>query len=152
MKYYLQAWKKYFVIKGRARRKEYFIFVIINGLVVNILAYIDTDSSATIALILIVVYIIPLYTLGIRRMHDQDKSGWFFFIPVAGQILAFINGTPGPNRFGPDPKLTGAEVDAENMVNRSPPPGPLEEWQCPNCNTKNSAISTQCATCGRKHN
>jgi uncharacterized membrane protein YhaH (DUF805 family) len=37
-------------------------------------------------------------------MHDQDKSGWFILIPIYGFILLFIEGTRGPNRFGPDPK------------------------------------------------
>jgi uncharacterized membrane protein YhaH (DUF805 family) len=47
----------------------------------------------------------------VRRFHDQDKSGWFVLlslIPFLGAIIVlvfmFLEGTKGPNRFGPDPK------------------------------------------------
>jgi uncharacterized membrane protein YhaH (DUF805 family) len=58
---------------------------------------------------------IPNLAVTIRRLHDQDKSGWFYllaFIPIANIVLLvfmFLEGTRGPNRFGPDPK--GADVD-----------------------------------------
>jgi uncharacterized membrane protein YhaH (DUF805 family) len=58
---------------------------------------------------------IPNLAVIIRRLHDQDKSGWFILmglIPVVGPIILLvfycIEGTRGPNRFGPDPK--GADV------------------------------------------
>ncbi len=54
---------------------------------------------------------IPTLAVTIRRFHDQDKSGWFYllaFIPFVGGIIVFIfmllEGSRGPNRFGPDPK------------------------------------------------
>lgn len=54
---------------------------------------------------------IPNLAVTIRRLHDQDKSGWFYllaFIPIVGPfillIFMLIEGTRGPNRFGPDPK------------------------------------------------
>jgi len=63
----------------------------------------------------------------VRRLHDRDMSGWWYLgvavasiIPIVGFIasiaflvLMVLPGTPGPNRFGPDPKdPTGAEVFA----------------------------------------
>ena len=55
--------------------------------------------------------IIPSIAVQVRRFHDQDKSGWFVllaFVPYAGGIIVFIfmllEGTRGPNRFGPDPR------------------------------------------------
>ena len=55
--------------------------------------------------------IIPAIAVQVRRFHDQDKSGWFVllnFIPIIGGLIVlvmmFLDGTPGPNRFGPDPK------------------------------------------------
>lgn len=60
---------------------------------------------------------IPNLAVTVRRLHDQDKSGWWILIglvPLIGGIwlliLYFIDGTPGPNRFGPDPK---ARTDAQ---------------------------------------
>jgi uncharacterized membrane protein YhaH (DUF805 family) len=54
---------------------------------------------------------IPNLAVTIRRLHDQDKSGWFYlmvFIPIIGPLVIlvfmFLEGTRGPNRFGPDPK------------------------------------------------
>jgi uncharacterized membrane protein YhaH (DUF805 family) len=58
--------------------------------------------------------LIPNLAVIVRRLHDQDKSGWWFFIgfvPFIGGIwlliLYLIDGTPGPNRYGPDPKGRG---------------------------------------------
>ena len=63
------------------------------------------------------VTFIPNLAVAVRRLHDQDKSGWWIligFVPLIGGIwlliLYFIDGTPGPNRFGPDPK---ARTDAQ---------------------------------------
>lgn len=48
---------------------------------------------------------IPTLAVQIRRLHDQDNSGWFILIPLVNFILiGFIGGTPGPNRFGPNPR------------------------------------------------
>jgi uncharacterized membrane protein YhaH (DUF805 family) len=63
------------------------------------------------------VTFIPNLAVIVRRMHDQDKSGWWFlvgFIPFIGGIWLLIlyltDGTPGPNRYGPDPKGRGASA------------------------------------------
>ena len=58
--------------------------------------------------------LVPNIAVAIRRMHDQDKSGWMIllgFIPFVGGIILLVfmllDGTRGPNRFGPDPKGPG---------------------------------------------
>ena len=60
---------------------------------------------------------IPNLAVAVRRMHDQDKSGWWLliaFVPFIGGIwlliLYLVGGTPSPNRFGPDPKGLGATI------------------------------------------
>jgi uncharacterized membrane protein YhaH (DUF805 family) len=60
--------------------------------------------------------LIPNLAVGIRRLHDTDKSGWMLLlglIPLVGPIILLvfycIEGTRGPNRFGPDPKGAGHE-------------------------------------------
>ena len=56
--------------------------------------------------------VIPNLAVTIRRLHDQDKSGWWLlinFIPFGGLVLLvfmFIDGTPGENEYGPSPKDT----------------------------------------------
>jgi uncharacterized membrane protein YhaH (DUF805 family) len=62
-------------------------------------------SGGILTLIFIVLIIIPGIAVSVRRMNDQDKSGWWILVPIAGPIMVmFIAGTAGPNRFGPDPK------------------------------------------------
>ena len=54
----------------------------------------------------------PRLAIGVKRCHDRDKSGWWLllsFIPVIGWIwllieFGFLDGTPGPNKYGPSPK------------------------------------------------
>ena len=61
--------------------------------------------------LLALAVIIPSIAVQVRRFHDQDKSGWFVLlnlIPYVGGIVVLVfmclDGTPGPNRYGPDPK------------------------------------------------
>lgn len=119
MDWYLQALRKFAVFAGRARRKEYWLFILFNILASIALAVadallgtIDLDTgvgllSSTYSL----AVLIPTIAVAIRRLHDTDRSGWWLLvslIPVLGTIalLVFLvqDGTAGPNRFGPDPK------------------------------------------------
>ncbi|MDP8997367.1 MAG: DUF805 domain-containing protein [Pseudomonadota bacterium] len=62
-------------------------------------------------IILALLILWPNLCLYAKRWHDRDKSGWWtliMFVPLIGSIwllveLGFLRGTPGPNRFGPDP-------------------------------------------------
>jgi len=47
---------------------------------------------------------LPSIAVGVRRMHDVGKSGWFLLIPIYNFILAVTPGDVGNNEFGPDPK------------------------------------------------
>jgi uncharacterized membrane protein YhaH (DUF805 family) len=67
---------------------------------------------------------IPSLALTVRRLHDRDKSGLYMlltFIPFIGLIFSvimlinfFMSGTPGPNRYGPDPKGIAADTSVFN--------------------------------------
>jgi uncharacterized membrane protein YhaH (DUF805 family) len=55
--------------------------------------------------------LLPSIAVTVRRLHDTDRSGWWIllgFIPIIGGIILLVfyvlEGTRGPNRFGPDPK------------------------------------------------
>ena len=78
----------------------------------------------------------------VKRWHDRDKSGWFVLInliPLIGSIwafveLGFLRGTPGPNRFGPDPLGgAGAAQWQQQGWQGQPPPQwqqqPPQQWQ-----------------------
>nr|WP_318963260.1 DUF805 domain-containing protein [Sphingosinicella flava] len=130
MEWMLLPLKRYAEFSGRSRRKEYWMFTlflflvnIAAGLVLSLVmggaAMSDGDGGIMAALggsllllaILGLVFLIPSIAVGVRRLHDQDKSGWFLLlglIPYLGAIVLIVmmclSGTPGPNRYGPDPK------------------------------------------------
>jgi uncharacterized membrane protein YhaH (DUF805 family) len=131
MEYMIAPLKKYADFQGRARRMEYWMFVLFQILVFIALAIVgaivsggDSDSVLFNLLILIPAlgFLIPSIAVTVRRLHDSNRSGWWYFIslvPLIGGIWLFIltvlDGTPGPNRFGADPKGRGentAEVFA----------------------------------------
>ncbi|NLO71365.1 MAG: DUF805 domain-containing protein [Porphyromonadaceae bacterium] len=117
------AIKKYAVFSGRSRRKEFWMFflfyliVLLTALILdNILGTtIDIMETNTdfglIYLISFISLLIPLVSVSVRRLHDINKSGWFFlviFIPLIGLIwfiiMAITEGDKGENQYGPDPK------------------------------------------------
>ncbi len=121
--------KRYADFQGRSRRSEYwyfFLFVFLVSMVLNILAGMTgTDGQpnsmfSILGLIFGLATLIPSLAVGVRRLHDVNKSGWFILwglIPLIGFIILIIQyvkeGDSGPNRFGPDPKgATDATVFA----------------------------------------
>ena len=107
MNWYLKVLKNYAMFNGRARRKEYWMFILINSLVSWLLMYIDI-SAQTVYLnsIYTLAIFIPYIAVSIRRMHDVGKSGWFCLIPIYNFILAVSEGNKGENQYGSDPKET----------------------------------------------
>jgi uncharacterized membrane protein YhaH (DUF805 family) len=126
LSWYLQALKKYAVFSGRSRRMEYWYFVLFNILVSIVLGAIDglllgTRGSYVGAGLLSGIYglaiLIPSLAVSVRRLHDIDRSGWWILIalvPLIGTIVllvfALLEGTPGANRYGPNPKEATARV------------------------------------------
>ena len=119
MNWYLEVLRKYLVFEGRARRKEYWFFVLFNIIIAMILAIIDstigTLNPETGVGLLSGVYslavLIPTIAVAIRRLHDTDRSGWWLLIllvPIIGGLVLLVffvlDGTPGSNQFGPNPK------------------------------------------------
>ena len=123
MFWYLEVLKKYAVFAGRARRREYWFFALINGVISILLSLIDSsfgsfdadEGLGALSGIYTIAVLLPGVSVGVRRLHDTGKSGWWMLIclvPIAGAIalLVFLvkDGEPGENEYGPDPK---AEVD-----------------------------------------
>lgn len=72
--------------------------------------------SAVLFGVFVLASLIPAIAVQVRRFHDQDRSGWFVllnFIPYIGGIVVLVfmclEGTKGPNRYGPDPKGDDAQ-------------------------------------------
>jgi len=128
MNWYLTALKKYAVFAGRARRREFWFFTLFNTLIVVALAMIDMftgtfDEDVGLGLlsgVFAVATIAPSIGVTVRRLHDTDRSGWWYllgFVPLIGVLVVLVfmclDGTPGSNRFGPNPKEgSGAGVVA----------------------------------------
>lgn len=124
MDWYIGVLKKYAVFQGRARRKEYWMFVLFNIIVSIILGILDrilgTASEAGGGLlsgIYGLAVLIPGIAVTVRRLHDTGRSGWWILIvlvPVVGWIVLLvfmvIDSQPGANQYGPNPKEGGGTM------------------------------------------
>ena len=102
---------KYATFSGRARRSEYWFFVLFQLLALIVAGIIDgilgTDGGlyGLVALGLL----LPIIAVSVRRLHDTDRSGWWYLLVLVpfGVIVLLIwwctKGTAGDNRFGADP-------------------------------------------------
>jgi uncharacterized membrane protein YhaH (DUF805 family) len=117
MNYYTDVLKKYAAFNGRARRQEYWMFTLFNALAMIVLAILAVAASKYLFVlygIYFLAVIIPSLAVLVRRLHDIGKSGgwfWILVVPLIGGlwllVLTCIAGNPGPNQYGPDPKLAG---------------------------------------------
>ena len=121
------AWmplKRYIDFAGRSRRKEYWLFHL--AIIVVFVAVVilfggsgvlfepnapETSITAVLVVIAALALVIPSLAVQVRRFHDQNRSGWFVLIgliPYIGSLIVFVfmllPGTPGDNRFGPNPR------------------------------------------------
>lgn len=124
MRWMLMPLRRYAEFSGRSRRKEYWMFALLNVIVWTIICLIglrgagtlfsDTDELMMYFLttggIYSLITFIPSLALAVRRLHDTSKSGWLLLlglIPLVGGLLLLLfyltEGTRGDNRFGPDP-------------------------------------------------
>ena len=106
MNWYLKVLKQYADFGGRARRKEYWMFVLFNVIFSFVLGFIDglMGLEFGISNIYALAILIPSIAVCVRRMHDVDKSGWYCLIPIYNIILACTEGTQGENKYGVNPK------------------------------------------------
>jgi uncharacterized membrane protein YhaH (DUF805 family) len=134
MKYYLQVLKNYAGFIGRARRSEYWYFVLFNLIFAVIAMIIDNLLDTTfkfdlgeygstslpygyVYIAYALVVFIPGLAVSVRRLHDVGKSGWFLLvslIPLAGAIWLLVilctEGENRPNAYGEDPKASATEL------------------------------------------
>ena len=118
MSWFLKVLKLYAVFSGRARRKEYWFFVLfylIFGLALHLIdqALGIYDAEFQIGLLeglYSLALLIPSLAVGARRLHDTDRSAWWLLlllVPILGWIVLIVfmalRGQEGGNRFGPDP-------------------------------------------------
>lgn len=123
MNWYLDVLRKYAVFNGRARRKEYWYFLLFNILISALLIIVDdmlgTFSAAAGMGLLSGIYfwavLIPSLAVAVRRLHDTSHSGWWVLIaliPFIGILVLLIfmvrDSEPGKNAYGENPKEIAA--------------------------------------------
>ena len=130
MNWYLKVVKDhYFDFKGRARRTEFWMFILITTIISIVLAVVDNllnlnfgdaDNSGILESIYSLLIFIPSLAVSVRRLHDVGKSGWYlllWLLPIIGWIwllvLYCMEGENQPNKWGDNPKGTGnhKEID-----------------------------------------
>ncbi|MEJ3659119.1 DUF805 domain-containing protein [Actinomycetes bacterium KLBMP 9759] len=118
MQWFVKVLRLYAYFTGRARRQEYWMFylffLIFAFVAVAIDLVINYVANGGWPPILISIYslatLIPHLAVTVRRLHDTDRSGWWYlisFIPLGGIVLLVflvMEGTRGGNQYGPDPK------------------------------------------------
>ena len=114
MYWYINALtKKYFCFTGRARREEFWMFVLFNLLASILAGMVDGIlGTAFLGVTYAVLTIIPGVAVSVRRLHDTNRTGWWYLIlllPLIGLIVflifAILEGTSGDNDYGEDAKL-----------------------------------------------
>ena len=122
MDWYLAVLKKYATFTGRARRKEYWYFVLFSLIISVVLAVLDVmlgthygRTGGLLGNIYGLAVLLPSLAVSARRLHDTDRSGWWLLIvliPLIGAIVLLVfmcqDSKPGTNPYGPNPKEAAA--------------------------------------------
>ncbi|KAB7770824.1 DUF805 domain-containing protein [Xanthomonas maliensis] len=126
MEWMLLPLKRYADFNGRSRRKEYWMFALMQFIVMVVLGGLFAVAAAmggeqgpgplawalfAVLMLFVLALIVPSIAVQVRRFHDQGKSGWFWLInlvPYVGGLIVLVfmclEGTSGPNAYGEDPK------------------------------------------------
>ncbi|EWT02336.1 membrane protein [Intrasporangium oryzae NRRL B-24470] len=113
------ALTQYVTFSGRARRSEYWFFALFNFLVLMVANFIDRAIGLNSALygVVALALLLPGLAVGVRRLHDTNRSGWFLLlglIPLVGAIVLIVfcvqDSQAGMNQYGPSPKLVSDDA------------------------------------------
>jgi uncharacterized membrane protein YhaH (DUF805 family) len=111
---YVEVFKKYAVFDGRATRTEFWTFTLGNMVVGVVLAILGgiSDGFVVLSYLFSLATFLPSLAVGVRRLHDTGRSGWWWLIgliPLVGAIVLLVffvqDSQPGTNEYGPNPKM-----------------------------------------------
>jgi uncharacterized membrane protein YhaH (DUF805 family) len=124
MYWYFHALKNYATFSGRARRKEYWMFVLISLLITSILVLIDSGGNVPepgeflfLSSIYSIIVFLPGLAVFIRRLHDTGRSAWWLLIglmPLLGGLVLLVFmclDSDRENRYGSNPKTMAADIN-----------------------------------------
>jgi uncharacterized membrane protein YhaH (DUF805 family) len=119
IQWFVDAFKNFADFKTRSRRKAYWYFFLFNIIIsyglLGVIIGVGLESLSFLHTIYTLVALIPSLAVGVRRLHDAGKSGWFLLIPIYNLVLLCTDSEPGTNKWGPNPK--NPELDmADHLV------------------------------------
>lgn len=150
------GFRRYFDFRTRSSRSEYWwwtLFAILVGIAAIILDEVLFGGAAVLDTISSLALLLPGLAVSIRRLHDVDRSGWWFLIvfTVVGIIFPLLYwyikpGTLGTNKYGPDPLLSPENAQPEYAG------GPMvfveRQGFCSNCGSRLDSDANFCRSCG----
>lgn len=126
MNWYFHVLKNYAVFRGRARRKEYWYFFLTNVVISIVLAFLDNamgnsgagEGAGALGTVYSLAILIPSIAVGVRRLHDTGRNGWWMLlglIPLVGALILLyffvLDSQPGSNEYGLNPK----DIDSDSV-------------------------------------
>jgi uncharacterized membrane protein YhaH (DUF805 family) len=138
MNSFTKALKNYAVFTGRSSRSDFWLYALFVVISAFIASTIDAQvfgvegGLGPLSIIFSLGTFLPSLAVAIRRLHDTDRSGWWYLIllvPLVGAVVLLVffctDSTSGPNRFGPNPKPFGGTVTgAADMATAHPADNP----------------------------
>jgi uncharacterized membrane protein YhaH (DUF805 family) len=104
------VFNNYVTFSGRAPRSEYWYWALFSFIVQIVAQLVDLALGlGLIEGIISLALLLPSIAVGVRRLHDIDRTGWWLLIAFTGIgiilliVWACFKGTDGPNQYGPDP-------------------------------------------------
>jgi uncharacterized membrane protein YhaH (DUF805 family) len=119
MNWYVEPFTKYATFDGRARRKEFWYFVLVNALIGYLILRFELSTGniypetgfGLLTIIFSLVIFLPSLTVSVRRLHDTGHSGWWILIgpvPIIGALVLIVfyirDSDPSQNDYGLNPK------------------------------------------------
>jgi len=118
MNWFLMAMRKYANFSGRSQRAEYWWFFLVYFLLMILAVFIDVALGLTmgesgvgvLTLVLILLLFIPAISVGVRRLHDIGRSGWWMLLMIVPfgslvlMVMAMLDSKPETNKWGSSPK------------------------------------------------
>ena len=108
MDFFIDALKQYANFNDRARRKEYWMFILVYMIINIVLAVLGLDM---ISMLVGLILLIPSISIAARRLHDTGRTGWWqliVLIPIIGIIVLIVflvQDSHDENEYGANPKL-----------------------------------------------
>lgn len=140
----MNFWQLYFLPKGRIGRFSYWLWGFLLWFTFGVISVLFRRIFYVNSLVILPFFLFATIMLRIKRAHDINESGyfcWLMLIPIANIWLAFVlafrNGTDGPNRFGPAPSVQPPVPELKEMPVSMNGVNPLiVEDLCPHCGSK----------------